>query len=149
MKKRLTLVLFLLALLPVTLKTISQNRWTMLDDGGIVWDVNGNDAHTDHIELSGKQLSVILTYGVDTDGILISNKQLIFPMLRTIPNNTHGHLMYTFGQETSPVIRVNGRIIQEKAWRFYLKGLVKSFSETDNQVSITRVFSPSVDKAFP
>jgi hypothetical protein len=126
----------------------AQNRWQLENDGGICWTLKANDVHTDHIELSGKQMSVILTYGTDENGILVSNKQLIFPMLRVMPNETAGHLMYTFGKEAGPIIKINGKPINEKVRKFYIKGMVKSVSDTDRGVSITRVFSPSVDKAM-
>ena len=134
--------LFFLLLLPVT----AQNRWTAEPDGGISWNVKAEGEHTDHIELSGEQISVILRYGVDTLGRLVSEKQLIFPMLRMHPNDTHGHLMYTFKEDVVPSGKVDGETIVEKAEAFYIKGMVRSVSD-GGKVSVTRVFSPSVDRA--
>ena len=67
-------------------------------------------------------------------------------MLRMQPNETAGHLMYTFEKEVSPIIKVNGHIVKEKVQEFYIKGIVRSISNTDRDISITRTFSPSVDK---
>lgn len=126
----------------------AQNRWETRDDGSIHWAVRDKDNHTDHIELSGKQMSVILTYGVDKQGILVSSKLMIFPMLRVLPNETAGHLMYTFGKEACPVIKINGDIRNEKVKDFYIKGMVRSVSDAGDNVTITRTFSPSTDKAM-
>lgn len=127
---------------------VAQNRWKIVPDGGISWTVGNNDIHTDHIEMSGRQLSVIVTYGTDKNGLLVSSKQLIFPMLRTIPNDTRGHTMYTFGTEVSPLIKINRKPIKEAVKHFYLKGLLCTESDAGNKVSIVRTFIPSVDKAF-
>ena len=126
--------------------SIAQNRWRLADDGGIAQTVKAGDVHTDHIELSGKHLSVILTYGTDAQGLLVSNKQLIFPMLRMQPNETAGHLMYTFGKEACPIIKLNGRTAREKVQEFHIKGMVRSVSDAGQGILITRTFSPSVDK---
>ncbi|WP_349314061.1 hypothetical protein [Chitinophaga sp. MM2321] len=145
---RTYLIASLLLLLLVQSHLSAQNRWELVLDRGISWKVGNNDVHTDHIEMSGKQVSVILTYGTDKDGMLVSSKQLIFPMLRTIPNNTHAHTMYTFGTEISPIIKINGRIIKEKVKECYLKGWLRMDSDAGNKVQISRIFAPSVDQAF-
>lgn len=126
----------------------SQNRWAMTDDGGIIWNVNENDVHTDHIEMSGKQVSVILTYGTDKDGLLISNKHLVFPMLRTIPNDTHASLMHNWEADVEPTIKIDGRIIKEKVKSIYLKGVWKSVSDIGNNSTLTRELTPSVNFPF-
>ena len=74
--------------------------------------------------MSGRFISVIATYGIDEKGKLISSKQLIFPMLRTIPNNTRGNFIYTFGSEASPIIKINNRIVSEQTERFSIKGIL-------------------------
>ncbi len=63
----------------------SQYRWKLESDGSIRWLVNKSEAHTDNIEMSGRFISVIVTYGIDEKGKMVSSKQLVFPMLRTIP----------------------------------------------------------------
>jgi hypothetical protein len=37
-------------------------RWTLADNGSIVWEIDNRIPHNDHIEMSGKQLSVVLRY---------------------------------------------------------------------------------------
>jgi len=45
-----------------------QDRWKLSGDGGIYWEVGAEDVHTDHIEMAGKGLAAIVTYGTGTSG---------------------------------------------------------------------------------
>ena len=49
--------------------------------------------------MSGRQVSAIVTYGVRENGALALTRQVVFPALRTIPNDTHASLSYTFGED--------------------------------------------------
>jgi hypothetical protein len=89
---------------------------------------------------------MITTYGVDEKGKLISIKQLVFPMLRTIPNDTHASLIYTFGPETEPVIKINNRPANEQITGFFLRGILGVTSNVGGNINITREFFPSTDK---
>lgn len=140
--------LLLSIFLALSTSVLSQNRWAMTNDGGIIWNVNENDVHTDHIEMSGKQTSIILTYGTDKEGFLISNKHLIFPMLRTIPNDTHASLMHNWGADVEPSIKIDGRRIKEKVKSIYLKGIWKSVSEIGSNSTLERELTPSVNFPF-
>lgn len=145
MKKILTLFF---ALTSICLYATSQNRWSMTEDGGIKWTIGNNDIHTDHVEMSGKQISVIVTYGTDPNGLLISNKLLVLPMLRTIPNDTHASLLHSIGAEATPSIKINGQTIKEKVISFYQKGILKSTSDIGNNAILERKITPSVNFPF-
>ncbi|MGE5419217.1 MAG: hypothetical protein ACM3UT_03480 [Chloroflexota bacterium] len=139
---------FLLTLaLTLSLATIfAQDRWKIEPGGAISWTVRKGEAHSDNVEMSGKFISAIITYGTDDKGRLVLNRQLIFPMLRTVPNDTHASLIYSFGQESSPVIKVNNRPAAEMVNRFSLKGVLTIEGTLGNVVSFTRVIFPSADK---
>jgi hypothetical protein len=124
----------------------SQNRWSLSADGSISWTIKKGDTHSDNIEMSGRFISVIATYGVDTNGKLISSKQLVFPMFRTIPNDTHGNVIYTFGQESMPVIKINNRSVTEKILGFSIKGILVTESSVNGNILIKRQLYPSMDK---
>ncbi|MDR2953592.1 MAG: hypothetical protein LBV43_00750 [Prevotella sp.] len=143
MKFKLLFSIFFL----VAITLSAQNRWELTDDGGISWKVKTNDIHSDHVEMSGRQISVILTYGTDKEGSLISNKLLVFPMLRTIPNDTHASLMHNFGDDVQPLIKINGRTVKEKPISFYQKGIWKSTSDVGQNATIERELTPSTN--FP
>lgn len=139
--KKFAIILFLL-LPPFLLH--AQNRWNLEPDGGISWNVKPGESHQDHIEMSGRHISVICTYGVDPEGKVITAKKLVFPMLRTLPNDTHASFIYTFGTDVQPVIRINNKPAAEKAVRFYNKGILKIYSTLNQTVELTRELTPSV-----
>jgi hypothetical protein len=122
-------------------------RWALVPDGGIRWTVQGSNAHTDHIEMSGKQLSAILSYGVNEQQELLLKKQLVFPMLRTIPNNTHASLKTNFDGTELPVIKADGTLLKVLPADFYLKGFLQVHSRTNTLLTVTDVLFPSIDKA--
>jgi len=130
----------------VSLNLQSQNRWVLQPDNSISWTVAKGEAHKDNIEMSGRFISIITTYGVDEKGKLITAKQLVFPMLRTIPNDTHASLIYTFGAESEPVIKINNRTVNEQINRFSNKGILAVESSVSNNIKIVREIFPSVDK---
>lgn len=49
--------------------------------------------------MSGLRVSTVLRYGVDANGAFMLNRSMVWPMLRTIPNNTHASLMRRFALE--------------------------------------------------
>ncbi|MCL2651981.1 MAG: hypothetical protein FWD60_13300 [Candidatus Azobacteroides sp.] len=59
------------------LQAQENNRWHLAGDGGIVWTIDSRIPHNDHIEMSGKQLSVILRYGIDDKQSFIRNLVLV------------------------------------------------------------------------
>ncbi len=122
-------------------------RWNLAADGGITWNVKPGEAHNDNIEMSGRQISAIVTYGIDADKTLILRKQLIFPMLRLLPNKTSSHLSQKFDKESQPKILVNGTEIKETPVSFHHKGMLTISSSTNTSLTIRRSVFPSVDKA--
>ena len=144
MKRYIIIILLVQACIQINM--MAENRWILQQDGSILWKVSQGEAHSDHIEMSGKFISLIETYGVDSNNRLITSKQLIFPMLRTIPNDTHAHTAYTFGTDVQPQIKINNRHITENVVTFYLKGLLIIVTEAGNLARITRTLFPSVDK---
>ena len=123
------------------------NRWDLTDDGGIVWNTKSSDAHIDHIEMSGLQVSTIVHYGVKDGGSLFMEKEVIFPMLRFSPNKTRSHLTHTFDQSVQPKLLVDGTELKEYPQSFYIKGIVKIQSRTNTSLAVERTIYPSVDKA--
>src|ERR1039457_4748281 len=90
-------------------QALDTSRWKIDPDGGISWEVQRGQPHQDQIEMSGRKVSLILTYGVRENGSLSLTRQLVFPTLRTIPNDTHASLSYTFGDDAAPRLFIGGR----------------------------------------
>jgi hypothetical protein len=96
--------------------------------------------------MSGLQISAIVHYGVDDNGELNVKKKLVFPMLRTIPNNTHASLIVDFDDDNQFQIVVNGLGLKEYPRSYSLKGKLTVESTTNSQIETTRTIFPSVDK---
>src|SRR5215469_11432804 len=77
-------------------ETNAPSRWVIDKDGGITWNVKPQDAHDDNVEMSGKKVSVIVTYGVDDTGNFYTRKLVVFPTFRTVPVNTRSHISHNF-----------------------------------------------------
>jgi hypothetical protein len=121
-------------------------RWS-LQDQGILWNITqeGVDPHEDHLEMSGKKVSVIVSYGVNQVGKLVLSRKVVWPTLRTIPNDTHGSLMYDFELESMPILWINGNpSVNEKPIYFQFNGMLQIRSKADNGVMIERTLFPSV-----
>ena len=125
-------------------------RWHIAPDNKIVWTVDGQIPHEDHIEMSGKQVSMVLRYGVDCNGGFTLNKSMVWPLLRTIPNNTHASLMRRYDWNPLSGITVNGRsFTNEKVKNITLKGMLTVKSTFDQgyygQWELTREYLPSAE----
>ncbi|HEX6184675.1 MAG TPA: hypothetical protein VFZ44_12395, partial [Pyrinomonadaceae bacterium] len=130
----------------------AQTRWRLDADGaGITWAVEQGKAHQDHIEMSGRKVSVIVTYGVDERGKLALSRHVVFPMLRFFPNKTRDHLALVFADDASPRVLLNralprADVVTSVSHRGLMQ--VESVLGRDKEVSLVRTIFPSVDKAL-
>ncbi|OCT15508.1 hypothetical protein A8709_15650 [Paenibacillus pectinilyticus] len=124
-------------------------RWKIGNEAGIVWDIQRDDlAHQDHVEMSGKEISLIVTYGIDSQGGIILKRKVVWPGLRTIPNDTHASLMEEFGQELLPRMSVSGQVIHEKVFKISFDGMLRISSVSDQGIMIERTIFPSRDNPY-
>jgi hypothetical protein len=129
--------------------TFGQNtkRWSLLGKNGICWKVKDKTAHLDHIEMSGLRVSAIVHYGISGSGELELKRKVIYPMLRTIPNDTHASLIADFNDYKLLQIRANGTLIKEYPETFVLNGGVLTItSKTNSVLQAQRIIFPSTDK---
>ncbi|MEM6395242.1 MAG: six-hairpin glycosidase-like protein [Bacteroidota bacterium] len=85
---RLTLILILLTALPVTAQT---DRWRIApNERSIVWDLTQETdlPHSDNIEMSGRGVSMIVDYEVDTNRMISVQRRLIYPQFRVLIKDT-------------------------------------------------------------
>ena len=127
-------------------------RWRIAPDGNpaIEWIVREGDAHRDHLEMSGLRVSVVVRYGVDADGGFRLNRNVVWPMLRTVPNNTHASLMRRFAWDVPAMIEADGEELRgERVRRIRFDGTLTVESDWESAggqpLSLTRVLFPSVD----
>jgi len=151
MKLKLKPILFVLtALCFITNSAFSQEdqRWKMNTDGSISWQINNAIPHDDHIEMSGKKISCVLRYGIAADGSFHATRSLVWPMLRTIPNNTHASLTRQFVQDAFDLVTINYKPIRaEKTVSLTLDGTLVVKSKAGNTLELTRQFFPSTTLA--
>ncbi len=107
-------------LLPVVLSlacgTATAQRWAIAPgEHRIVWTPDAASIpHNDHIEMSGEQMAFVLRWGIRDDGSFREERSLVFPMLRTVPNNTHASLMYRMATDIPSMLGVNGMVLQNE-----------------------------------
>ena len=146
MKKVVLFAICCFGLLNMKAEDVADNRWSIVADNEIVWDVTSDKIpHRDHIEMSGLKVSTVVRYGVEADGSFYLNRGMVWPMLRTVPNNTHASLMRRMGDEVLPKLLVNGRTLEgEKVQSIKLNGLMTVISNFPAGVQLERVLFPSV-----
>jgi len=122
------------------------NIWELSPEtGGIKTSLPNH--HTDQLEFSGLQVSGIITYGSDKNGELVLSKKIVWPMLRTIPNDTHASLIHDFETSMNSKIIVDGeKISAEKPFQVHFNGILTINSATNLGIEIKRIISPCVDK---
>jgi hypothetical protein len=142
----LTAILFALAILPCAYLHAA-DRWTLNGDEPIAWYVSAdsNLPHEDHIEMSGHRVSTVVFFGADKDGVPTLHRQVIWPMLRTIPNDTRGSLGRDYA--VLPELRLAGATtdLPQTLTRVSFDGLLKLDATTPQGLQISRVIFPSTD----
>ncbi|HEX6622346.1 MAG TPA: hypothetical protein VF064_01445 [Pyrinomonadaceae bacterium] len=126
-----------------------ETRWRLEADGGITWNVEQGQAHQDHVEMSGRRVSAIVTYGVDDKGRLFVSRHVVFPMLRFAPNKTRDHLALVFADDAAPRFLLNRAAPRNEVVTSVRQlGVVRieSVLGREREVSLTRTIFPSVDK---
>ena len=124
------------------------SRWDLEPDGSIVWYMDSRLPHNDHIEMSGKQLSVVLRYGVDHNQSFQLERSIVWPMLRFEPNKTRSHLNKRFGLDICDFILVdNQTMTDEKVEKITLEGLMVVESDFPKQnLHMIRTLYPSTSQ---
>lgn len=88
-------------------------RWEIRPGGrDIVWKVGSDIPHDDHIEMSGERMAFVLRWGIGPNGAFWQERSLVFPLLRTVPNDTHASLMYRMATDIPSLLGVNGLALQ-------------------------------------
>jgi len=122
------------------------NRWVLNPDQSISWKKgSGVLPHYDNIEMAGRKVATVVRYGINEKGGFYLNRGMVWPMLRTIPNNTHASLMRRFAEDPVSKVQVNGRALEgEQVQEISLNGLMTVVSEFPQSLELKRVLFPSV-----
>ena len=142
---RLYIFLFILVMISSETRAQDYRRWEINEDGSISWRIKGDIPHNDHFEMSGRRISAVLRYGVDDKGDFSMTRTLVWPMLRTIPNNTHASLTRTFTMDALDLVIANRKPLPpEKTISITLDGTMKVESMAGNDLQLTRQCFPSM-----
>ncbi len=77
--------------------------------------------------MTGEQVSVVLRWYLDQNATLQTERSLVFPMLRTLPNDTHASLMHRIGVDVPSLISVDGLSLKNgKTEKVLIDGYFKS-----------------------
>lgn len=147
MKRFLLALVFLSVIL---LNGYSQTtRWQLGAGTSIQWKIGEQLPHQDHIEMSGKFISTVVRYSVNADQSLTIQRDIVWPMLRTIPNNTHASLTRSFTIDIVKMISVNKRLIQKEIVKeMSLYGTLVIESVLDGNLKLVRTLFPSTSLPF-
>ena len=112
--KRLFLLLAVIAASFLTFVHAKESRWYINGSHSVQWNTSRGDLpYYDHIEMSGLRASVVYYWGVDEKKKFHMDRHLVFPMLRTIPNNTHASWMPRLDIDFLSGMKANGRYMSQ------------------------------------
>lgn len=142
-------------------KSISQTetRWDIMENGkGVVWDVANetNLPHTDNIEMSGRGVSMVVEYSVDTNRMVSVQRRMIYPQMRPYIKDTDPAWWATYrnylrrnyeDEEVLPKIYVGDKeITLGKVRSVEIENYLTIVYEASDGLQITRKFFPDPSK---
>lgn len=142
--------MFLIACVAVSFTASATPSWEINSKGAIQWNVDKTQLpHKDHVEMSGEQMAFVLRWAINADGVLDLDRSLVFPMLRTIPNDTHASLMHRLNTDITSMVSVEEKSLYNEATKFVeIDGMFRVVSIFDEAVEVERIIFPSMDKPF-
>ncbi len=145
-------ILLSIALLCALTLQAKENRWQVNANHSVQWDTQrGELPYNDHIEMAGLRAAVVYYWGVDAQKHFTMDRHLVFPMLRTIPNNTHASWMPRCDVDFLKGMTANGRRLAEKEVKTVtINGILTTlgtFTGDGNDFELSRQFFPSPTRA--
>lgn len=142
--------MFLITCVAVSFTASATPSWEINSKGAVQWNVDKAQLpHKDHVEMSGEQMAFVLRWAINADGVLDLDRSLVFPMLRTIPNDTHASLMHRLNTDITSMVSVEEKSLYNEATKFVeIDGMFRVVSIFDEAVEVERIIFPSMDKPF-
>lgn len=122
------------------------SRWQLGDDQDIVWKVTGdqNLPHADHLEMSGRQVSVIVNYSVGQNKKLKVNPLVVWPSMIL----KYDYRSYLRSADTiAPEINLNGKLFPIPAVNTIRFNGILEFTYDKRELGIKRRIFPSTSHA--
>jgi hypothetical protein len=112
---------------------------------GITWIINQGLPHKDHIAMSGKSVDAIIEWSLDSQSHLGVKRVIRWPMLRTIPDDTHASLSRSFLTEDWTGLMLDGQQAPEPVvHRVRFDGVFRFDATVAGRLAVTRAIFPSV-----
>lgn len=122
------------------------DRWSLEPTGGISWEPTPRAEHYDNIEMAGKQVAVIVNYGLDARDRLQVSREIIWPMLRFEPQGTRSHLKLSFSADAEPRLLIDRQLVgAARLRRVDLDGVVRLAGHFAENVTFVRTLFPSTE----
>lgn len=150
MRKTVMIVALAAAFLALSVAVPARDRWSLSSAGsGIVMIPDGTEV-SDHIEMSGQMVSFVLRWRISSEGGYSASRSLVFPMLRTVPNNTHASLMHKVELDVMSHVLADGKPLGgEKVTQVEIDGFLRTtgrFADGGRDLEVRRTVFPSVEK---
>jgi len=126
---------------------MSKQLWK-IKDGTLIREIKKGETHSDDIEMSGLYCDCIVYYGTKEDGSLFLSQKQYFPMLRTIPNNTHATYCFSLEQKDRIQLLRNSNAVSEYPQGFLFDGTLTTECITDCGFRTSHRLFPAVDSRF-
>ena len=112
---------------------------------GIRREVNPQEApFFDELEASGQGVDFLVTYGTKAGGLLFLKRCLVYPTLRTIPNDPFASFQVEIPPDQIPALYLDGSPATETASAFEIEGMLKVVSlVADKKIRVERIFYPA------
>jgi hypothetical protein len=126
---------------------VDELRWSLGGNDNIYWkpSTGGELPHEDHIEMSGQTVDFILEWEVNAEGAFSAKQRIRWPMLRTIPDDTHASLDARVNDEGIPSPLVNRLELKVgQVTKLSILGALSVQSELSEGITEHRCFFPSV-----
>jgi hypothetical protein len=138
--------------------SINQDYWKLADEKSIVWDVTKENRlpHKDNIEMSGRKVSAILYYEVDSLQNLSISRDVIFPQLRTYNKSNEpdwkkyrAYFRRTTNDDIAPSIKLDDKlIVPSKIDSVKISGKLIFYCTPVNGIKVTKTFYPSMEEHY-
>ena len=123
------------------------DRWTLGENKSTVWKTAGTGLpHSDFIEQGGRRVGQKVWYTINSDSTLKLERDVVWPSLRILPNDTHGSLIKHYAIEAEPEIFVDGLPLGAvKISEVILDGTLTFVGKTQSLI-VKRVTFPAFEK---
>lgn len=125
----------------------SSPGWELADAGGIHWKLKATDSlpHDDHLAMSGQSVDMILEWRIDATGAFRATRVIRWPMLRTLPDDTHASLQMKLGDRDDPRPVVDGKALMSgRTVDVAIHGSLAVQSQHDQGILLSHTLFPCV-----